>query len=113
MFKFALLAVLASLGACATTRPCDFAPSQAGWRLVDPVPEQLIEAAGHRGPWYVNDNGEYFACVGRQRRNLCGGNYMIYVPSSAGFTRKDDVVCTAMRVPPNNSFKPTPLRGAA
>jgi hypothetical protein len=108
-----LLAVFSSLAACKTIGPCDFSPSLDGWQPTKTVPVELVQIADHAGPWYINDKGQYLACLKDHGQDLCGGGYMIYVKSGSSYSREDFVVCTAMHVPPNNSFKPKPLRGSA
>ena len=75
------------------------------------VPDELARFAGHNGPWYINDKNQYLACLYDRGRDLCGGNYMIYVKAGSGYSREDHIVCTSRHVPPNNSFKPNLLRG--
>ena len=105
-----LLVTISCLAACHTVSWCDFSPSADGWRPIKSVPDELAQIADHKGPWYINDRGQYLACLSDRGKGLCGGNYMIYVKSGGSYSREDHIVCTTRHVPPNNSFKPNLLR---
>ena len=100
--RLIFLAFLSCLAACRTISPCDFSPSLDGWRPAKSVPAELVQIAGHAGPWYVNDKDQFLACFSSRGKSLCGGNYMIYVKSGNSYDSEDLVICTARHVPPNN-----------
>ena len=106
----ALVLASSALISCHTVGPCDLAPVVEDWEPVKAVPAALTKVSGHAGPWYVDPKGQYIACT-RQGRDLCSGNYAVYAASKDSFVRVDMIVCLASHVRPNNSFKPSPLRG--
>jgi hypothetical protein len=83
------------MAACKTISPCDFAPSSQGWKPINSVPEDLVQIAGRVDSWYINDKRQYLACLNKHGTDLCGGNYLVYGESDAGYVRKDLVVCTS------------------
>ena len=109
---FFSVVIVSCLAACQSFNWCDFSPSLEGWRPIKSVPDELVQIADHVGPWYINDNGQYLACLSDRGKDLCGGSYMIYVKSGGSYSREDFIVCTARHVPPNNSFKPKPYLGS-
>src|SRR5688500_7919744 len=114
MLRCALLFfILASCAACKTIGPCDFSPSANGWRSIIKAPTELVDAAGQSADWYVNGNGDYLACFNSRGRDSCGSIYDVYVKAGSTYVRTESIVCLTMRVPPNSSFKPKPLRGSA
>lgn len=132
MKELVLLVLATALSACASS-PINRLPSLCGsgtaeeWQLAPAPPpdaDRLKELANSSPnfpagrldypveQWFVAPSGKYMLC--RKEKSSCMGEWWQFqVTGSKPAIAKQDAWICVTAVWPNNSFKPTPLRGAA
>lgn len=91
--RIVFLLALFFLTGCSTKNSCNYHLFELGWKPVSTPPKYLLDDYNSEYFWFVNSNGDFFACPELVSNGVCGNVYKIYIKVNEGEFKPDHIVC--------------------